>query len=32
MPSESYTVPLIKAYDKPRTRRTNYALVALFSF
>jgi len=32
MPAESYIVPLQEAYLKPRTKRANYAIRALYKF
>jgi len=32
MPAESYMVPLKRAYDKPRTRRSNVAVKEIFDF
>lgn len=32
MPAESYIVPLKRAYDKPRTRRSNVAIKEVFDF
>ncbi len=32
MPAESYIVPLQRAYDKPRTRRSNVAVKEVFDF
>lgn len=32
MPAESYIVPLKRAYDKPRTKRSNVAIKEVFDF
>jgi large subunit ribosomal protein L31e len=32
MPAESYVVPLKRAYEKPRTRRSNVAVKEIFDF
>ncbi len=32
MPAESYMVPLKRAYEKPRTRRSNVAVKEIFDF
>ncbi len=32
MPAENYMVPLKRAYDKPRTRRSNVAVKEIFDF
>jgi large subunit ribosomal protein L31e len=32
MPSESYVIPLSKAYEKPRTKRANVAISLIYDF